>query len=180
MEGFTFMSAKRTLRLLFFSFVLTFVVMRTFVILIMTRRIPDLYIHMKGAHVHHLNFGIFILAAVGALLLFHRPEGRLRPLIVLAYGCGLALTFDEFGMWLFLSDDYWGRASFDAVVIIAGILALSIAAPLVHEFLPRHWIAVIALVLALVVFAFVLKDSFHYAHTTILPRLRQLGSSAPQ
>jgi hypothetical protein len=28
----------------------------------------------------------------------------------------MALTFDEFGMWLHLGGSYWQRASFDAVV----------------------------------------------------------------
>ena len=29
------------------------------------RRIPDVYLHLGGTHVHHLNYGIFLLAAVG-------------------------------------------------------------------------------------------------------------------
>ena len=39
-------------------------------ILIMTKKVPDLFMHMSGTHVHHLNYGIFLLSAVGALLLF--------------------------------------------------------------------------------------------------------------
>jgi len=40
-------------------------------------------------------------------------------LAALVYGVGLALTFDEFGMWVHLGGPYWQRASFDAVVLIA-------------------------------------------------------------
>ena len=36
------------------------------------------------------------------------------------YGVGLALTFDEFGLWFHLGGSYWQRASFDAVVVIGG------------------------------------------------------------
>jgi len=38
------------------------------------------------------------------------------------YGIGLGLTFDEFGMWLHLNGDYWQRASFDAVIVLAAAL----------------------------------------------------------
>jgi hypothetical protein len=38
------------------------------------------------------------------------------------YGVGLALAFDEFGMWLHLEDDYWIRHSYDAVIIITAVL----------------------------------------------------------
>ena len=48
------------------SFVITFLLARLFVLLIMTHRIRSLYLHVGGTHVHHLNYGIFILSAVGA------------------------------------------------------------------------------------------------------------------
>jgi len=40
------------------------------------------------------------------------------------YGIGVALTFDEFGMWLHLGGSYWQRARFDAVVALLGIFGL--------------------------------------------------------
>ena len=43
------------------SFVLTFVDSRVLVLLIMTHRMPDLFLHLGGTHVHHLNYGIFLL-----------------------------------------------------------------------------------------------------------------------
>jgi hypothetical protein len=33
----------------------------------------------------------------------------------------MALTFDEFGMWLHLGGSYWQRASFDAVIVLLGV-----------------------------------------------------------
>jgi hypothetical protein len=43
---------------------------RVVVFLIMSRRIPDLYLHLGGNHVHHLNYGIFLLSGIDAYLLF--------------------------------------------------------------------------------------------------------------
>ena len=61
---------KHLARIVFTTFLLTFIVSRILVILIMTKKVPDLFMHMSGTHVHHLNYGIFLLSAVGALLLF--------------------------------------------------------------------------------------------------------------
>src|SRR5450631_2593021 len=89
-------------RIVFFTFLLSFIVSRVLVILIMTRRLPDLFLHAGGTHVHHLNYGIFLLSAVGALLLFLPLSERGKQWVAAAYGFGIALTFDEFGMWLHL------------------------------------------------------------------------------
>jgi hypothetical protein len=84
------------------AFCFTFLAARVLVLLIMTHRIPNLYFYAGATHVHHLNYGIFLLSAVGAYLLFCQPQGKKLTLTALAYGVGLALTFDEFGMWLHL------------------------------------------------------------------------------
>jgi hypothetical protein len=94
-----------------FAFVLTFIAARTMVLLIMSQRIPNLYFFLHGTHVHHLNYGIFLLAAVGAWLLLRAPRGREARLAALAYGIAMALTFDEFGMWLHLGGSYWQRTA---------------------------------------------------------------------
>ncbi len=87
-------------RLALFGFILTFIAARTVVLLIMSHRMPNLYFFLRGTHVHHLNYGIFLLAGVGAFLLFRVCGPRDRRLAALAYGIAMALTFDEFGMWL--------------------------------------------------------------------------------
>src|SRR5947208_16325953 len=106
------------------AFAFTFVLSRILVFLIMSGRMPDIHSHFRGTHLHHLNYGIFLLAAVGAVLLFRRPTGRWLSATAILYGVGLALTFDEFGMWLHLNADYWQRASFDAVVVIGSLADL--------------------------------------------------------
>ena len=96
----------------------------------MEREIPDLYLHLGGTHVHHLNYGIFLLSIVGAVLLFAPPApGRRLDVVAILYGVGLALTFDEFGMWLHLGGSYWQRASFDAITVLGGALALAAYTP---------------------------------------------------
>src|ERR1035437_10243156 len=82
------------------TFVATFLIARIDVLLIMTGYIHSLYLHVGGAHIHHLNYGIFTLSFVGAFLLFRRPQGRALTWTAVVYGVGLALTFDEFGMWV--------------------------------------------------------------------------------
>jgi hypothetical protein len=80
--------------------------------------INDPYLYIRGYHIHHLNYGICIMAIAGFLaLVFQDDEDRLK--IGTLYGIGLGLTFDEFGMWLRLEDDYWTRASYDAIIVIS-------------------------------------------------------------
>src|SRR5664279_2641283 len=83
-----------------------------------------MYFFLHGTHVHHLNYGIFLLAAVAAYLLFAQPTGRPARFAALAYGIAMALTFDEFGMWLHLGGSYWQRASVDAVVVVSALFGL--------------------------------------------------------
>src|ERR1700756_3529156 len=111
-------------RLTFVAFLFTFIASRTLVILIMTRKLPDLFLHLGGTHVHHLNYGIFLLSAVAGLLLFAKLSGRQKSLCALAYGLSMALTFDEFGMWLHLGGSYWQRASFDAVIVLLSLFGV--------------------------------------------------------
>jgi len=80
-----------------------------------------IFIHVHGTHIHHLTYGIILLAIAGYLALTVRTP-RWRPWIAAFYGVGLALAFDEFGMWLLLRDDYWIRWSYDAALIILALL----------------------------------------------------------
>lgn len=160
-------------------FLFTFLGARLLVLLIMTRRLPDLYVHVGGTHIHHLNYGIFLLAGVGAWLLFTRPSGRLERASAAIYGAGLALTFDEFGMWLHLGGQYWQRASFDAIIIIAALLALLAAAPSLRRFGMRHWLIAVGLVVTLILFGLLVSEVAGYAGDRLGPRLEQIESQAP-
>ena len=162
------------------AFLLTFIAARLLVFLIMSRRAPDLYVHAGGTHVHHLNYGIFLLCGVGAYLLFRQPVGRRRSAAALAYGVGLALTFDEFGIWVHLGGGYWQRASFDAVVVIAAVLGLLCAAPALKQFTPRHWATTVVLIAALCAFGVLLVKSSEHAMHRLAPALQSLEEGGPR
>ena len=102
-------------------FLAAFVVVRSLVYLWTYGVIPEISLVIKGVEIHHFNFGIFILVIVGYLLLTG-PSLKNRLRIARLYGIGLALAFDEFGMWLHLENNYWLRQSYDAVIIIAVLL----------------------------------------------------------
>lgn len=170
----------RLARIILAAFLLTFMLARVVVFLIMSRTIPDLYLYFRGTHLHHLNFGIFLLSAVGAYLIFRRPEGKKLGISAGIYGVAMALTFDEFGMWLHLDVDYWQRASWDAVVILSTLFALVAFAPSVKRFRPHHWITAIFLIAVLVAFLFLFIKSFKYAGVKLGPKLRQIESVAPE
>jgi hypothetical protein len=169
----------RVARLLLAAFLVTFLCARILVLLIMTRRIPDLYLYAGQTHVHHLNYGIFLLSGVGAYLVFF-PRPRPPNLAVLLYGVGLALTFDEFGMWLHLGGGYWQRASFDAVTIIASGLALVAVAPAIKRFRPRHWATAALSVVLLAAFVKLAVDAYRYTGARFGPRLHDIEQAAPQ
>lgn len=122
-------SPRHLQRLVLTSFVVAFCSARILVFLIMSRDLPDLFLYVGGNHVHHLNYGIVLLSLVGALFLFQPPHGRVLDLVAVAYGVGLALTFDEFGMWLHLGGSYWQRASLDAVIVVGSVLILAAYMP---------------------------------------------------
>ncbi len=166
-------------RTVLFAFLLTFIAARVVVFLIMSRRIPDLYLHLGGTHIHHLNYGIFLLAAVGACLLLGRPDGQQRRILAVIYGIGLALTFDEFGMWVRLGGGYWQRASLDAIGVLTAVLGIIAYAPRLREFRPHHWYVTVGVGLLVGLFFVMLVESFQYAHHVIGPRLREIEAGAP-
>ncbi len=98
------------------SFLPTFIIAR-----LVVYNLPDLFLEFRGVHVHHLTYGIILLAFTGLWALNVTTE-RQKKWCAAIYGVGLALAFDEFGMWLHLEDDYWIRYSYDAIIIITAIL----------------------------------------------------------
>lgn len=170
--------ARQLARIVLFVFLLTFILARVLVFLIMARLMPDLYLHMGGTHVHHLNYGIFLLVGVGAWMLFSPPHGRARTFCAIAYAIGLALTFDEFGMWLHLGGDYWQRASFDAVTVVAAVLALIAYAPRRGIWTWRHGVATLVIIAAVSAFGVLLAHSLQ--KHDVGERLQHLEQRAPQ
>ena len=171
---------ERVARVALLSFILTFLASRIVVVLIMARQIPNLFFFLRGTHVHHLNYGIFLLSIVGGYLLFRRPQGMAAERAAIGYGVSMALTFDEFGMWLHLGGSYWQRASVDAVIVVGAVLGLIAFAPSLRRFEVKHLWAAIVLVLAIAGFGYVLVLAGNEVGNLVGPRLHELElSSSP-
>jgi hypothetical protein len=89
----------------------------------------------SGLHIHHLFWGILLLMFTGfAALATRAPQWHLR--IAIIFGIALALTLDEFALWLRLADVYWSREgleSLEAGAVAAAVLALyAFGQPLWH------------------------------------------------
>jgi hypothetical protein len=162
------------------AFLFTFIAARTLVILIMARRMPDLFLHLGGTHVHHLNYGIFLLSAVAGVLLFARLNDKQRSVCALVYGFSMALTFDEFGMWLHLGGSYWQRASFDAVIVVLGVFGTLAFLPRWQRIRARHYVVGGVLLLSVAFFYLLLFKSLKHANDKLVPRLMELEQKGPR
>ena len=171
---------KHLARIVFTTFLLTFIVSRILVILIMTKKVPDLFMHMSGTHVHHLNYGIFLLSAVGALLLFVPLNETWEKWTAFAYGFGMALTFDEFGMWLHLGGSYWQRGSFDAVIVVLSLFGVIAFAPKLERMRSHHWMTAAITLVAVVCFYWLLFKSMSAAQQRGGSQLHDIEQSGPQ
>ncbi len=167
-------TAHRLARRALFGFIVTFVLARVFVLLIMSKAMPNMYFFLHGTHVHHLNYGIFLLAAVGGFSVFRRPTGRAAEITALFYGVAMGLTFDEFGMWLHLGGSYWQRASVDAVIVVAALFGLVAFARSVEKFEARHFRAFLVLATMLVGFGVALYSAGTHLGNVVGPELHNL------
>jgi len=118
---------------LFLCLLVTFVVTR-----VVTRRIRAGSTGLKnwdigGVHVHHQVFGIIAVLVSGCLEFSFRPPSPWGEVLGGMFGAGVALTLDEFALWLYVDDVYWteaGRRSLDAVfvaLLVTGLLLLGFA-----------------------------------------------------
>ena len=114
---------------------------------------------------------------MGGWLLFRPPTVNRWPAVL--YGIGLALTFDEFGMWLHLGGGYWQRASWDAVVVVAAVLALFAYGPTLAQYRSRHWLLALAMFAATILFLWLLARSLDHAGNRVLPMLQHLDQTSP-
>jgi hypothetical protein len=166
-------------RFVFVAFLLTFIASRALVILIMMHRLPDLFLHLGGTHVHHLNYGIFLLSTIAAVLLFAKMNEARRAVCAIVYGIGMALTFDEFGMWLHLGGSYWQRASFDAVIVLLSIFGLIAFMPRWQHLRVHHFATTAVLLVAVISFYVLLFKSLNHADDKLMPHLLQIEESGP-
>ena len=118
---------------LFLSLLLTFLVTR-----FVTRRIRAGSTGLKnwnvgGVHIHHQVFGIIAVLIAGCLEFTYQPASPWSNVLGAVFGAGVALTLDEFALWLYMDDVYWteaGRRSVDAVfvaLVLTGLLLLGFA-----------------------------------------------------
>ena len=96
------------------SFLGTFALSR-----VVTFIIPGTSLRVRGVHVHHFAYGIFLLAILGYFLLTQPRSPKTRLKLSLLYGVALGLAMDEFAMWIQLEDAYYDRSSYDAIVLIS-------------------------------------------------------------
>jgi len=172
------LNVHKLARMALFGFILTFILARAFVFLIMAHEIHNFYFFLQGTHVHHLNYGIFLMSAVAGYAVFRRPVGRTAEALALLYGVAMALTFDEFGMWLHLGGSYWQRASVDAVIIIAALLALCAYMRSIEHWGARHRRALAILVVSLGGFVYVVYTAGTRLGDVVGPRLHELEESS--
>ena len=121
---------KQPQLVLLVSFLVTFAVVRFVTHSIRAGRFTWLFRNVSagGTHLHHLVPGIILVMVSGYVAIALDPGVPREPMAVM-FGIGLALTLDEFALWLHLEDVYWakeGRQSVDAVVIVASIVAMGI------------------------------------------------------
>jgi hypothetical protein len=171
-------TAHKLARYALFSFIVTFVLARVFVFLIMADEMPNLYFFLHGTHVHHLNYGIFLMSAVCGYSVFRRPTGRAAEITALAYGVAMGLTFDEFGMWLHLGGSYWQRASVDAVIVVAALFGLVAFARSLKKFEARHFWAFIILLVVLAGFGIVIYAAGNRIGDVMGPTLHDLEAAS--
>ena len=171
-------TAHRLARRALFGFIVTFVLARVFVFLIMAGKMPNMYFFMHGTHVHHLNYGIFLLAAVCGYSVFRRPIGRPAEITALLYGVAMGLTFDEFGMWLHLGGSYWQRASVDAVIVVMALFGLISFARSLERFETRHFWAGIIMLIMLAGFAVALYVAGLHLGDVVGPTLQNLEAAS--
>ncbi len=98
---------------IFSSFLITYLVIRLFVYFF-----PEIFLDVKGVHIHHFAYGIIILTIVGLYDLIVRPDESALHITSILFGIGMAFSYDEFGMWLRLRDYDVARFGYDAVIVI--------------------------------------------------------------
>jgi hypothetical protein len=112
------------------AFIITFALLRALTAIIHFELFPHgpfrNLVTKSGLHIHHLFWGILLLMLTGFIALATRaPKWHLR--IAIVFGVALALTLDEFALWLRLADVYWtseGIESLKAAAVVAALLGV--------------------------------------------------------
>lgn len=112
---------------MFWGAVLALVAARSVVALILRRGLQGQLFALvetpagNPIHVHHFNYGLTLVTAVGLLSLWSRGRHRLR-LLSFAFGFGVGLVVDEFALLWNLNPDYYQPSSrMAAALVIFGL-----------------------------------------------------------
>lgn len=120
-------TGREPLFFLLLAFLLTFAAARTYTRLGRTRgwRSGSL----RGIHLHHLVPGVVATLGAGTAIIAFQPGNDAMLGFSALFGCGAALTLDEFALILHLDDVYWtteGRLSIDACMAAVAFLGLAV------------------------------------------------------
>ena len=100
---------------------------------------PNFFIQIiTDLRIHHFAYGVLVLAGSGYLALVNNGP-RVKYLIALLHGFGLGLAFDEFGIWLRLSDHSSARWSYDGLIVLIAFFILMISAESGAQAWDRHF-----------------------------------------
>ena len=113
-------------------------------------------------------------------MLFAKLNDAQRSVCALVYGFGMALTFDEFGMWLHLGGSYWQRASFDAVIVVLGVFGLIAFMPRWQRIRTHHFVTAGLLLIVVASFYWLLFKSLKHADDKLMPRLIDIEQHGPE
>lgn len=118
-------TGRQPLLLMFVSFIVTFLVVRTVVRAIRAGRGPFRDISAGSVHLHHVVPGVLLLSVGAALAVVEVERTGFHEMAAVLVGLGGALVFDEFALLLYMDDVYWsaeGRASLEAVLVVTVVL----------------------------------------------------------
>ncbi len=101
------------------SFILAFLVARTF-----TTLFPSQVIITSGIHIHHFWFGIILLAVGGWLGINYRNKD-IEIAAAILYGVGGGLIVDEVGLLLTFGD-YWTGLTWVILVLMLAVISVLI------------------------------------------------------
>jgi hypothetical protein len=120
---------RRSIVLAWWAFTITFALARltTWLIKIDVGGIGD--VSAGGLHIHHYVWGIVLVAGVAAAAMGdHGP--KVRALLGVLYGVGMALIIDEAALLVSLEDVYWdtwGATSVALALIVIGGVGATLA-----------------------------------------------------
>lgn len=118
---------KLPLTLALFSFVLSFVIVRSIARLIRAGRGPFRNVTPGGMHIHHVVPGVVLVVIGGFGAVTSGRHGVGAAVCAVIFGAGAGLVLDEFALLLHLADVYWseqGRKSVEIVVLTAALVGL--------------------------------------------------------